>query len=214
MSSTSYPNAPKRFRMSDFRATSDRYGSFAKSARFAVTISPRGSVLKQKTTLSILQDLTYLCEVAEMPGRGFMSIDYRYYGPNFKTPHQTEYADMSLTFLCRNKQYERQFFDDWMETINPTDTFDFRYRDDYSSSIDIWQFSDIGKDYADAEYCITLHDAYPILVNPQSASWGDDNFQRLTVAFTYTKWTRKGLDAESGQYKLVESIGNTVKVER
>ena len=213
MSTINYPNAPKRFKMQDFRSTSDRFGGFAKSARFAVTISPRGTVLRDLNMKSVARDLTYLCEVAEMPGRGFLSMDgYRYYGPQFKLPFMSEYADISLTFLCRNKQYERQFFDDWMEIINPTDTYDFRYRDDYASEIDIWQFSDIGRDYADAEYCISLHDAFPILVNPQSATWGDDNFQRLTVAFTYTKWTRKGLDRESGDFRLVE--GRDIRVTR
>lgn len=213
MSTITYPNSPKRFKMQDFRSSSDRFGGFAKSARFAVTIATRGNILKQKTSSTIARDLTYLCEVAEMPGRGFLSIDgYRYYGPQFKLPFMSEYADISLTFLCRNKQYERQFFDDWMEVINPTDTYDFRYRDNYTSEIDIWQFSDIGENYAEAEYCITLHDAYPTLVNPQSATWGDDNFQRLTVAFTYTKWTRKGLDHESGEFSIVQ--GNRIQVER
>lgn len=213
MSTISYSNSPKRFKMQDFRSYSDRFGGFAKSARFAVTITPRGQVLRQQNSRTIARDLTYLCEVAEMPGRGFSSIDgYRYYGPQFKMPFMTEYADMSLTFLCRNKQYERQFFDDWMEIINPTDTYDFRYRDDYASEIDIWQFSDVGVDYADAEYCISLQDAYPILVNPQSATWGDDNFQRLTIAFTYSKWKRKGLDREPGERPLV--AGNRIQVER
>lgn len=213
MSTINYPNAPKRFTMQDFRSASDRFGGFAKSARFAVTISPRSEVLKFLGP-SLAKDLTYLCEVAEMPGRGFLSIEgIRYYGPQFKLPFNTEYSDISLTFLCRNKQFERQFFDNWMEYINPTDTYHFRYRDNYASEINIWQFSDIGVDYAAAEYCITLHDAWPVLVNPQSATWGDDNFQRLTIAFTYSKWTRKGLDSPSGDFNLVQGKFNNKPVE-
>jgi hypothetical protein len=41
-----------------------------------------------------------------------------------------------------------------------------------------------------------MHNAYPILVNPQPMTWSDDIFQRLVVTFTYTHWTRPGLDPE------------------
>jgi hypothetical protein len=80
-----------------------------------------------------MRELPYLCEVAEIPRRGFMNMDVRYYGPNEKLPFLTQYEDMNLTFLCRNKSYERQFFDDWMSIINPTNTFDFNYRESYES---------------------------------------------------------------------------------
>jgi hypothetical protein len=34
-------------------------------------------------------------------------------------------------------------------------------------------------------------------VNPQQVTWADDNFQRITVSFTYTKWTRPKLDKQA-----------------
>lgn len=196
MATIEYTNQPKIFSLQDFRGISNQFGGLAKASRFIVTFNLKGQLVSGYAPMA--RDLTYLCEVAEMPGRGFLSIDgIRYYGPTFQLPFVTEYTDISLTFLCRNKQYERQFFDNWMTLINPPNTYDFNYRDDYSADINIWHLTDVGEDFAKAEYNITIEDAYPTLVNPQSATWVDDNFQRLSVNFTYFRWIRKGLDPEA-----------------
>lgn len=192
----SYPieNAPADLSMIDFKAISDDFGGLVKSNRFAVRIGvPRFGV----SYSNFVRNLTYLCEIAEMPGRGFMNVDVRYYGPNQKLPYNTQYEDITLTFLCRNEAFERQFFDDWMNWINPVNTFDFNYRDEYSVEIDIFQYTDVDEDDTDTptpKYNVTLRDAYPILVNPQAMTWSDDQFQRLSVTFTYTKWIRKNYD--------------------
>jgi hypothetical protein len=216
MASVSIESAPKALTPNDFKSISEKYGSLAKVAKFAVVIRPTGRFVAPYSEFT--RDLTYLCEVAELPGRGFMNIDVRYYGPNQKYPFQSQYEDMNLTFLCRNKSLERQFFDDWMTIINPINSYDFNYRDDYACEIDIFQFSTVGKKAGEfetqgfpvsgnrgsvtdallpqAEYRITLHNAYPVLVNPQPVIWSDDQIQRLVVSFTYSNWSRAGLDPE------------------
>ena len=169
----SYPieNAPEDLSVLDFRAISDDFGGLVKSNRFAIRMGvPRLSYRRQTNYSSFVRDLTYLCEIAEMPGRGFMNVDVRYYGPNQKLPYNTQYEDITLTFLCRNEAFERQFFDDWLATINPLNTFDFNYRDEYSVDIDIFQYTDVDENAEDIpvpKYNITLKDAYPILINPQ-----------------------------------------------
>jgi hypothetical protein len=200
MASNNIPNAPKQLDMNTFKAFSDAQDGLAKSCRFVAVIRPVGSLIAQYN--GITRDLMYLTEVAEMPGRGFMSAEVRYYGPNQKFPYQSSYEDISMTFLCRTKSLEREFFDDWQWIINPNNTFDFNYRDEYRSVIDIYQFSDYDKTNRDgsapklggeptAEYIFTLNDAYPILVSPQPVTWADDQFTRLSVTFTYSWWTRR-----------------------
>lgn len=195
--------------MSDFYAQSSAYRSLAKSSRFAVRIVPTGNNSLLRSYGAFMRDFTYLCESAEFPGRGFMNADVKgYHGPDFKVPYQTEYQETSMTFLCRSESLERQFFDDWMEIINPTNTFDFSYKDTYVCQIQMFQFSEASNANGTepvATYAWTLHDAYPILVSPQPVTWADDNFQRLAISFTYMKWTRKNRDPESSRYSLVES---------
>lgn len=232
MASIPITGAPSRLTPNDFKAISNKYDGLAKTARFAVIIRPLGRFLVPYAEFA--QDLTYLCEVAEMPGRGFMNIDVRYYGPNQKYPFQSQYEDVNLTFLCRNKSFERQFFDDWMTIINPINSYDFNYRDDYACEIDVFQYSYIASNTGSgevgvqgfpgsgagisrtqipkAEYKITLHNAYPVLVNPQPMIWSDEEFQRLVVSFTYSNWSRKGIDPEPRtdgpegfSYQLIEN---------
>lgn len=200
MATITFPNAPANLKISDFRAINDMYGGPLKTSRFAVVIKPQGSLVSSYATFT--NQLLYLCEVAEMPGRGFVAIDgIRYYGPAFKLPSYTEYDDINLTFICRTASLERQFFDDWLTIINPINTFDFNYRDDYRSEIDIYQFGDFaasaGATGPEAQYCITLIDAWPYMVSPQPVAWADDQFQRVVVSFTYMKWIRKGIDPEA-----------------
>ena len=216
--------------MPDFQALYSKYGELSKSSRFLVMFNPPGAVLKYPNntgTTYPARDLTFLCESAEIPGRGFMSSDLRYYGPSFKIPYQTTYEDINLTFLIRDRFSERMFFDNWMETINPSNKYDFAYRKDYIGEIHIFQMSDInikdptsldpdagtGLDIGQQRYVITLQQAYPVLVNPQPMTWADDNFHRLTVTFTYVRWVRAGIDAQPDlngkDYKLVND-GSTI----
>lgn len=199
-------NAPKLLRMSDFRTVSDMYGSVAKSCRFIVHIKPTGYMANY---FALATQLIYLCEAAEMPGRGFVNVDTHYYGPNQKLPILSQYEDINMTFLCRNSSLERKFFDDWQLMINPINTYDFNYRDSYACEIDIYQYSDVGKRVNPnpratdngipvPTYCFTLVDAFPMLVNPQPGTWQDDMIQRVIVNFTFTKWIRKGIDPVSG----------------
>ena len=200
LGNTPVQNAPMTLDMETIASVVHDYGSLAKSCRFAVRILPSGtnSRINSIGGDTILNDLIYLCEVAEFPGRGFEAVDLRYYGPAFKMPFSTVYEDISLTFLCRSDSPEREFFDNWMDLINPVNTFNFNYRDEYACKIEIFQYSEndsfIGSGMPNPKYVFSLQDAYPILVNPQSITWADDQFLRLGVTFTYTKWLRPGLD--------------------
>jgi len=197
MASIPIENAPRALDMESFKAVSEDYGSLAKSCRFAVRILPTGINNPLRQYYDMFRDLIYLCEVAEFPGRGFESISYRYYGPEQKQPFQTRYEDINLTFLCRSQSPERELFDDWMDLVHPITTYDFNYKDDYACEIDIFQFSEHdseGYGSSDPEYMFSLKDAWPTLVNPQPVTWADDQFLRLGVTFTYSRWTRGGLD--------------------
>lgn len=192
-------NPPENLSMLDVMSMAKQFGGLAKACRYFVRVRPQGGLLLQLNQ-TITQQLSYMCEAAEMPGRGFMNIDARYYGPNFKLPFQSQYEDTSMTFLCRNASFERKYFDNWMELINPTNRWTFSYRDDYSALIDIYQLALSGATQDAtaplATYQWTLHNAYPVVVNPQQVTWGDENIQRLTITWTYTHWTRPLMDEQ------------------
>lgn len=215
MSNIPISNPPADLTMNDMMAYSSAFGGLAKSSRFYVRIIPQGSLLVGLQYNSFVQQLSYLCEAAEAPGRGFVNVDARYYGPNFKLPIQSSYEDTTMTFLCRTQSFERQFFDDWMEIINPTNLWDFNYKDNYQAEIQVYQLADYGTAANStapvAMYQWTLHEAFPIVVNPQPTTWADDNFQRLSISFTYTRWTRRGRDRDPGNFRRTFIKGSTVE---
>lgn len=185
------PNVPQSITMQEFFAYSNKFGGLGKSCRFLAKIQPVGGLLVALNRNALVNDLMYLCESTEFPGRTMNNIEVRYYGPSFKLPVNTSaYDDLTMTFMTRAESHEREFFDNWMNIINPIQTYDFQYRDDYRADITIWNISDIqGKG---ASYAFTLKNAFPIMVSPQPVTWADDQFLRLGVSFTYQYWHRPG----------------------
>ena len=137
---------------------------------------------------SMSRYLALQCESAELPGKTLQTADVKIYGPTFKVPYQTQYTDTNLTFLCTNQFYERKLFDRWMEAIHPSDTNNVRYpkgaQSRYLTNIKIIQYDDFIKQI----YAVELLDAFPVGVAPQTLSWSEDGFHRLSVSFAYQRY--------------------------
>ena len=195
-------DAPKRLSMVDFLAASDQAGSFAKGCRFFVRINPGGNVIR-----SYPNDIGYMCEAVELPGRGFALGHTRYYGPEQVFPINTEYQPITVSVLCRADSRERRFFDDWLDYINPINTFNFQYPDTYQCEINIYQYADYAGEGNTTAYPpamasaskswkpkVTYHwqlrKAWPTLVNAQPVNWSEQDVLRLQVSFAYKYWDR------------------------
>lgn len=142
----------------------------------------------QTASSSMTRYLSLQCEAAELPGKTLQTADVKIYGPIFKVPYQTQYADTTLTFVCTNEFYERKLFDRWMEAIMPSDTNNLRFpkgqQSRYLTNIKIIQYDDFIKQI----YAVELMDAFPIGIAPQTLSWGEDGFHRLSIQFAYQKY--------------------------
>ena len=188
-------NTLKMFDLQSFRSVIDRYGGLAKVARFGIKIHANGPGGFLTNQTNILNDLTFLCESAELPGRALNVMEYRYGGSGSKYPSQTLYSEMALTFICRNDMQERKFFDNWMEAINPSTSYEFGYKSFYTTQIDIYAFSDNNEGTVEfpvlkENYSAKLVKAYPINVNSMPVVWADENFHRLQVQFAFTEWQK------------------------
>lgn len=194
MASYNIPNPPTFLGMDNFRGLAEGQFGIARANRFIARITPVGRFMAPYN--DIMRELSYLCEVTEFPGRSFTTAELRYYGPSFKMPVNTGYEDLHMTFICRAESFERQFFDDWMTIVNPTDSYDFNYRDDYRAQVELFHFTDYSEDGKNpkVEYSFTIDDAYPVLVNAQPMTWADDQFLRLGVTLSYRRWRRDNRD--------------------
>lgn len=185
----------------------NRFVDVAKSDRFLVFfgVPPIMTTLGGGVIGSIVQLLPLQCEAAGLPGRSFASFEARTYGPNIKYPYQSIFGDVSLTFFCVSNPsgstgaglYEKRFFDEWMEQINPStqDTniarggfYNFNYKDDYVTTITVEHYDT----QDNIDYGIELIDAFPLDVSSVPLSWQDDSVMRVTVTLAYTRWQLKG----------------------
>jgi hypothetical protein len=131
--------------------------------------------------------LALQCETAELPGRTLMTQEAKVYGPSFKVPYQSQYNEITLTFLSTNEFWERKLFDRWIEAIHPSDTNNMRYAkgpQTYMTPIKIIQYDDFIKQI----YAVELIDAFPIGVSAQQLSWAEDSFHRVSVQFAYQRY--------------------------
>ena len=72
-----------------------------------------------------------------------------------------------------------------MNKINPTDSFNFEYRDNYITTVEILQYDDLGN----TVYECILHEAYPTSIQSMPSTWADDQFQKVQVTMCYRYWT-------------------------
>ena len=157
------------------------FGTVSEAIGSAFGQSPVGS------NATISRYLALQCETAELPGRTLMTQEAKVYGPTYKVPYQSQYNEMTLTFLCTNEFWERKLFDRWIEAIHPSDTNNMRFPkgpQTYMTPIKVIQYDDFIKQI----YAVELVDAFPIGISAQQLSWSEDGFHRLSVQFAYQRY--------------------------
>lgn len=202
------------FNPNEFLSHINGNNGLAKPAKFEVNIDlpiPIVQITNQYGP-DISRGLSLQCEAAELPGKNFVTEDVKIYGPTFKVPFQTQYNDISLTFLCSGNFYERFLFDSWMNLIMPTDTNNLRFPKGndgvfdtgYLTSVLIKQYDDVGNEI----YNVKLIDAFPINVQAQTLNWSEDGFHRLTVVFSYLRYETERKPIKEGQTYTQTEIGS------
>ena len=121
-----------------------------------------------------------------MPSRTFATAEQKIgSNPTEKYPYHTTYNDLDLTFLVDSDMSQKVFMDAWLEYINPSYNYNFKYKEDYATTITINQY-DVTNELT---YSINIYDAYPISMNQLDLDWGSDAaYHKMTVTFAYTYW--------------------------
>jgi len=181
------------FNPNDFLSNINNKNGLSKPSKFKINIV-LPQVLQSIEKIPNSQELSLQCEVAELPGKSFVTEDVKIYGPTYKIPFQTQYNDINITLLSTGTFFERNLFDQWLEYVMPSSTNNMRFRDDYLTTIYISQYDDIGNEI----YKVKLIDAFPINIQAQPLNWSDDGFHRLTVVFSYLRYETEVFSVEPG----------------
>lgn len=172
--------------INDFKSSFS--GDLSRQNRFDVSIPVPLTLIPY---VKSARQLTYRCENATLPGRTFATTEQKSYGPIEKYPYETTYTDMDLTFILDDDMQSKLFFDAWLNYINPTYNYNFRYKENYVTTITINQYS-VNNELT---YSVNLIDAYPISMNQLDLDWNGEGYHKLSMTFAYTYWKNNSLQS-------------------
>lgn len=172
--------------ISRFISDINKHG-IAKTSHFDVDFNLPLALLPDTKTPRILK---MRCESAELPGRQIGTTDNRIYGPIYKTPFDSIYAEMTMTFVDTADMAIRTFFETWVDQIFNSETNTISYIDDIVSDIFVTQYDVAGTpDTLNPVISFRLIRAFPVNINQLGVSWGDDAAHKLAVGFFYERYT-------------------------
>ena len=180
----------------------------AKSNRFDVIIPVPVPLILQKEKA---KQLTFRCEEAQLPGRTLSTAELKIgSSPNEKYPYGTTFNDIDLTFIVDDTMDQKAFFDSWLNYINPSYSWNLRYKEDYMTVITINQYDAQNRN----TYSINLYEAFPISMNQLDLSWGSEGYHKLVVTFAYTSWSNGSLEVadilDFGVAGIVDFLGSDI----
>jgi len=181
-------------------------GDLSRQNRFDVSIPIPLTLLPY---VKSARQLTYRCENANLPGRTFATAEQKSYGPVEKYPYETTYTDIDLTFILDDDMQSKLLFDAWLNYINPAYNYNWRYKENYVTTITINQYSVTN----DLTYSVNLYDAYPISMNQLDLDWNGEGYHKLSITFAYTYWKNNSLQSlgmellDAGINSLVVGLG-------
>lgn len=169
----------------------------AKTSHFEVQITGAGDSTLEESMMSRI-------DTVELPGRSLMTAEHKFtnYGPLNKVPYGGQtYGDLTISIIMSEDMREKEYFEVWQNSIVNTGAFEIgstrrdlygyslskfntKYFDDYLGTVTIRQYGSAG----DLRSIYTLKEVYPIIINPVSMSWSDDNVAKLNVTFAYRNY--------------------------
>lgn len=224
------------FNINRVRENIASYG-YAKQNKFEVFVqSPpifQNSSLRvggRETNVNDLNNLhRYRIEEVRAPGVSLISSDVNRYaiGPTQKMPYNAQYFDTTFSVLVDRNTDLWDFWYNWVNAIfnfngqeangnnlitgNRIPTYTTRYKDDYSSTMMIVIYNDVGETVK----TINLYDAFPSSVREIPLFWSDQReLLRLAVSITYSTYTIVGSNVTNNNQSLSGQVSSTTSTNR
>ena len=174
----------KIFNIADFLANLDSAG-LAKTSHFKVVITRPGGGSAGDSI-----DLAFRCEASELPGRAIYTHDDMIWGIARKNPYGSSVQEITLTFICSEDYWEKNYFESWMDDIvgpyRNGDIHEDMYAIGYYKEIVGTVLIDCYSETGEITYTVELRDAYPIAIGNIQLHWHDGSqISRLPVQFNF-----------------------------
>lgn len=158
-------------------------------------VSPSENTEKERS-------ISMRCNSITIPGRGFSTIPFRYYGPARNMPYEQIYSgEITMTVILSEDLRERDFFDNWMAYISSTYSsqnvgsknpdYKFNFYDDYVTTMTINVLNKL-QDSINTPYSVEVLEAYPKSLGDLQMGYDKDNeFLIQDVVLSFRKYQYK-----------------------
>lgn len=199
------------FNIDSFKSNLESYG-YLKRNSFEVGVqTPNfmagGSVISNNNSQTNLETikrmLKFRIDQVSIPGVSILSGDTPIYGvgPTQKMPYGAFFHDISFSVLLDKKAELYDFWYNWVRYVfefngaeapgQRTPAFSTRYKDDYSSMMQLLIYDDEGN----IAKRVNLYEAFPSSVREVPVSWNDNgDLLRIAVSITYSHFSVEGSD--------------------
>lgn len=139
------------------------------------------------------------CNSVTVPGRGFSTTPFRFYGPARNMPYEQIYSgEINMSVILSEDLRERDFFDTWMAYISSTynnqnynfnnPDYKFNFYDDYTTTMTI-NVLNRSADNHNTPYSIEVLEAYPKSLGDLQMGYDKDNeFLIQDVVLSFRKY--------------------------
>lgn len=120
--------------------------NFLKSCRFAFFLPSLPYCIRRYYNISpkVLENMRFLCDSVEFPGKNFETIEYKLAGKNrAKVPYLRRVSEINLSFYHETEFPMYDLFSEWIELAAPRDTQNQYYEDIIVPYLNLIQFDSI-----------------------------------------------------------------------
>lgn len=148
------------------------------------------------------KSISIRCNSITIPGRGFSTVPFRFYGPARNMPYEQIYSgEINMSVILSEDLRERDFFDNWMAYISSTYSsqnyglknpdYKFNFYDYYTTTLTI-NVLNKAEDTYNVPYSIEVLEAYPKSLGDLQMGYDKDNeFLTQDVVLSFRKYEYK-----------------------
>jgi hypothetical protein len=166
-------------------------GGLMKASRYSVLMSTPASISgKQKNDI---RKILLFCSDANLPGLNISTAQNRTFGEVREAPYDRIYDNVNMTFYVDQNMDVKEYFDDWINSIQNPNTRFFEYYKNYITEMYI-QIEDARDD---SRYLVILHECYPKSLSPIQIGYDNKENMKLQVSMNYKSWSHFKIPAST-----------------
>jgi hypothetical protein len=134
-----------------------------------------------------MKKVLMFCDAAILPGVNISTNQIRSYGELRETPSEKLFDNLQLSFYVDNSFEVKAIFDEWVNSIQDSDTRAFNYYNDYTADIEI----NVLDKKNNVRYTMTLYESYVKALSPIQLDYAAKDVMKLSVSINYKYWKTK-----------------------